>query len=95
MRPSDLVARIGGEEFVVVLPESRPEQIMMIAERIRTLIADTPFPIKGGTETLPVTVSIGATVTRPEPETATDILKRSDDALYQAKDSGRNKVVMG
>ena len=95
MRPSDLVARIGGEEFVVVLPESRPEQIMMIAERVRALIADTPFPIKSGAETLPVTVSIGATVTRPEPETATDIMKRADDALYQAKDTGRNKVVMG
>jgi len=95
MRPSDLVARLGGEEFVIVLPESRPEQVMMIAERVRALIAEKPFPIKGGAEELPVTTSIGATVTRGEPEQTADILKRADDALYEAKQSGRNKVVMG
>ena len=95
MRPSDMVARMGGEEFVVVLPESRPEQVRMIAERLRAQIADVPFPIKGGAEMLPVTASIGATVTRAEPETAADIFRRADEALYQAKETGRNKVVVG
>lgn len=95
MRPSDMVARMGGEEFVVILPESRPEQVRMIADRVRSLIADTPFPIRGGAETLPVTASIGVTVTRAEPETAADIFKRADEALYQAKETGRNRVVIG
>jgi len=94
MRPSDMVARLGGEEFVVVLPESRPEQVRMIAERLRQTIAEKPFMIKGGTQELPVTASIGATVTLPEPETAGDIFKRADEALYQAKQTGRNKVVV-
>lgn len=94
MRPSDMVARMGGEEFVVVMPESRPEQVTMIAERLRALISDAPFPIKGGAEMLPVTASIGATITRAEPEAATDIFKRADEALYRAKQEGRNRVVV-
>jgi two-component system cell cycle response regulator len=95
MRPSDMVARLGGEEFAVVLPESRPEQVRMIADRLRALIADEPFPIKGGAEMLPVTASIGVTVTHSEPDAAADILKRADDALYRAKEEGRNRVVVG
>lgn len=95
MRPSDMVARLGGEEFVIVLPESRPEHVKMIADRVRALIADTPFPIKGGAEKLPVTISIGATITRAEPDQAAEILRRADEALYQAKETGRNRVVMG
>jgi len=94
MRPSDMVARLGGEEFVVILPESRPEQVRMIAERLRLIIAEKTFPIKGGTEQLAVTASIGATVTHTEPETAADIFKRADAALYQAKETGRNRVVV-
>jgi len=94
MRPSDMVARLGGEEFVVILPESRPEQVRMIAERLRLIIAEKSFPIKGGAEQLTVTASIGATVTHAEPETAADIFKRADAALYQAKETGRNRVVV-
>lgn len=94
MRPSDMVARMGGEEFVVVMPESRPEQVGMIAERLRAMIEEEPFSIKGGAEQLPVTASIGVTITRPEPETPADIFKRADEALYRAKEEGRNRVVV-
>jgi len=94
MRPSDMVARLGGEEFVVILPESRPEQVRMIAERLRLTICEKTFPIKSGAEQLAVSASIGATVTRAEPETAGDIFKRADEALYQAKETGRNRVVI-
>ncbi len=94
MRPSDMVARLGGEEFVIVMPESRPEQVQMIAERVRQLIEEKTFAIEKGAQQLPVTASIGVTVTRQEPETPDDIFKRADEGLYQAKAEGRNRVIV-
>lgn len=91
-RSTDLVGRIGGEEFVVVMPETSLAGALVGAERMRAAVAEAPFTLAGG-ETLPVTVSIGVAAARAGHETPDRVLKRADDALYRAKKAGRNRVV--
>lgn len=94
MRPSDLVARFGGEEFVILVPDTRPELLTQMAERVRASIADLPVIVEGG-KPLDVTISLGVTAAGNQaPDISTDaILKQADDALYEAKHSGRNKWI--
>ena len=95
LRPSDLVARMGGEEFAVIMPETELIAALNIAERLRKKVEDAP--VEGaGPELISVTVSIGAAVTLPEvDEELSAVFKRADAALYEAKKTGRNKVVGG
>jgi two-component system cell cycle response regulator len=94
VRSADLVARIGGEEFAVVMPETDLAVAARAAERLRAAIADRPFAARATGAALPVTVSIGVTVTAPAGGDARDqMLKRADEALYAAKAAGRNRVV--
>ncbi len=93
IRGIDLACRYGGEEFVIVMPETDRATSSMVAERLRQRIASEPFSIAGGSRVINVTVSVGlATVERPD-ETTEGLLKRADVALYQAKHDGRNRVV--
>jgi two-component system, cell cycle response regulator len=93
VRGMDLVCRYGGEEFVVVLPDTGLPLALAIGERLRTRVAGDAFPIRGGNKTLNVTVSVGiATLTSPE-DTPESLIKRADRALYSAKRDGRNRVV--
>jgi two-component system cell cycle response regulator len=92
-RPTDLVARFGGEEFVMVMPNTDLKAAHIIAERIRSSIEDTPFIISAGEGFLKKTTSIGVTKFIPG-EAIEDMLKRADKGLYQAKESGRNKVII-
>ncbi len=92
-RNFDTVARYGGEEFVVVMPDITPELSMLVAERLRLRIAETPFRLKGGIS-LPITISVGVAVSRHEADRAEDLLIRADRALYAAKRQGRNRVVL-
>ena len=93
VRGIDLVCRNGGEEFVVVMPETHIAVAMKVAERIRRMVADEPFVVLGGSERLNVTVSIGvSTIDEPE-DTPSELLRRADKALYIAKRDGRNRVV--
>lgn len=94
VRDFDLVARIGGEEFVIVMPHTSVEETLRIGERVRAHVANTPFDIQGSDKPLLVTVSIGAAMITPADNTVDDLLARADQALYQAKQSGRNKVVL-
>ncbi|MEI7921988.1 MAG: diguanylate cyclase [Planctomycetota bacterium] len=88
----DLVARIGGEEFSMILSHVTPEQALSIAERIRTTIENTPVNLPSGP--LKVTISIGVTLVDPHDKTTDPVLKRADLALYQSKNSGRNRSTL-
>ncbi|GJD52224.1 Response regulator PleD [Methylobacterium crusticola] len=92
-RGVDVVARFGGEEIVIVVPDTRLDGARQVAERIRERIEVVPFPIHRGTSTIDVTVSIGVAERLPGDETPGDLLKRADTALYRAKKEGRNRVV--
>jgi len=90
LRSFDLVARLGGEEFVVVLPDVSADVAMMVAERLRHLVADKPFATAAGDIT--VTTSIGATLIESGSVMAEDAIKAADAELYKAKAGGRNCV---
>ncbi len=93
IRGIDLACRIGGEEFVIVMPETDMAVAAMVAERLRRRIASEPFPINQGTRSLPVTLSIGIAALRGKDDNAAALIKRADQALYRAKRDGRNRVV--
>ncbi|MBL0934163.1 MAG: PleD family two-component system response regulator [Rhizobiaceae bacterium] len=93
VRGFDLACRYGGEEFVIVMPDTDPALAEKVAERIRDQIARNPFTIEEGGKTLDVTISVGVASLKGEPDTVTDMMKRADVALYQAKNAGRNRVV--
>lgn len=91
LREVDFVGRLGGEEFAVMLPETDTDDALDAAERLRTAIASARMPTESGRQ-LSITVSIGVATLN---ETSADIetlLKHADDALYLAKNSGRNQV---
>ncbi|OIP52147.1 MAG: hypothetical protein AUK31_03710 [Fibrobacteres bacterium CG2_30_45_31] len=88
----DVVARYGGEEFVVGLVDCSPEALKETAERIRKAIGDKLFDIHRA-EQIPVTVSIGSFLVRPEYRDMKQALSFADKALYKAKNGGRNQVV--
>lgn len=92
IRNIDLAARFGGEEFVVVMPETNLEYASFVAERLRRSIADEPFVISGSEEPITVTVSIGLAITGDRLRSSTKLLVSADEALYRAKENGRNQV---
>jgi two-component system, cell cycle response regulator len=93
IRGIDLACRYGGEEFVVVMPETDMAVAAMVAERLRRRIAADPFAIQQGARTVPVTISIGIAALRGKDDNAAGLVKRADQALYRAKRDGRNRVV--
>jgi two-component system cell cycle response regulator len=93
IRNIDLACRYGGEEFVIVMPETDMGVATVVAERLRLRIATEPFSIQQGAGSLPVTISIGIAALSEPTDTAAVILKRADQALYRAKRDGRNRVV--
>src|SRR5476649_2693340 len=93
IRNIDLACRYGGDEFVIVMPETDMAVATMVAERIRRRIATEPFAIQKGERKLEVTISIGIAAINDTAATAAAILKRADTALYRAKKDGRNRVV--
>lgn len=92
LRSFDFVARLGGEEFVAILPDVTEDKAHFIAERLRRAVADVPFQCAGG-QSVSVTTSIGGAIIESREEDTAAVLKRADDALYQAKDGGRNVTV--
>jgi two-component system, cell cycle response regulator len=92
VRPMDVACRPGGEEFLVILPDTPGDLACAAAERIRRAIASRPFPVLGGTKQLSVTVSAGVSSLNGPEDSIAELLSRADTALYQAKSSGRNRV---
>ncbi len=92
VRGIDLACRYGGEEFVVVMPDTDMSFAYMVAERLRQAVADAPFAVSAAAKQVPVTISIGV-ASSDGTETPEVLLKRADQALYRAKRDGRNRVV--
>ncbi len=92
IRGIDMSARLGGEEFVVLLPDTDNNVAMLVAERLREIIADKPFTDLPNCDDLNISMSVGVASIKPSDELAGNILKRADLALYKAKDNGRNRV---
>ncbi|MDX1488067.1 MAG: GGDEF domain-containing protein, partial [Acidiferrobacterales bacterium] len=90
LRMPDKVGRYGGEEFLLVFPETDLDQTNKIAERIRAAVSNAEFDV--GERKIKLTISIGATLFE-RGEDLENLLSRADQALYRAKQSGRNLVV--
>jgi len=93
VRGIDLACRFGGEEFVVVMPDTDGTVAEKVAERIRAEIAQLPFAIGHDGKTIEVTVSVGVSSVLKGVDTVAALMKRADLALYEAKSGGRNRVV--
>lgn len=92
VRRTDLLGRLGGEEFVAFLPDTPPLQAFQLAERLRVQVAAAAMPVPGEHEPVRITISIGLAMLH-EGESLDALLARADEALYQAKHQGRNRVV--
>jgi diguanylate cyclase (GGDEF)-like protein len=90
-REVDHVARYGGEEFCVLLPHTEHEGALLAAERLRQSVCERP--INWGNAAVTVTISMGLVCASDPHESLQSLLRRADDALYQAKTGGRNMVV--
>jgi len=90
LRKSDIIGRIGGEEFAISLPNTTKEGIILVSNKIKDAISNIIF-INNEKE-IPLRVSIGCTILKDDDKTIEAILKRADKALYNAKQTGRNKV---
>jgi len=90
-RARDLACRLGGEEFVIVMPETDATRAFQVGERLRACIAADPFQVGGG-KRLRVTASVGLSTFHVQGETAEQLYKRADEALCAAKRDGRNRV---
>jgi two-component system cell cycle response regulator len=93
IRPMDLPCRWGGEEFVVIMPDTPLQQAVSAGERLRQIVSETAFATTEGE--LRVTMSGGVAVSGGSQDAVESIVKRADDALYRAKSAGRNKVLVG
>ncbi len=93
IRGFDLACRYGGEEFVVVMPETDMAVATIVAERLRRRIAAEPFAIQQGAHQIETTISIGIATLDAAADSVAKMLKRADQALYRAKRDGRNRVV--
>lgn len=99
IRGSDAAARFGGDEFVVLVPDSDAEHARLLAERIRKAVCESPVQVAAGVQ-ITLTLSIGVAAILPTRESADlqsvaeALMGRADVALYQAKDKGRNRVAV-
>jgi diguanylate cyclase (GGDEF)-like protein len=93
LRSVDLLGRLGGEEFAVVLPETDQKAASFTAERLRAAVEALDFPFEDGTH-LRITTSVGISILGPGGESLDSLMARADAALYEAKREGRNRVVV-
>ena len=94
VRSSDLPARFGGEEFVVMMTSANKEQAYTSADNLRKIVESTEFRIPGRESPLTVTVSGGVSTYPADGGTTTDLLRMADESLYEAKQAGRNRIAL-
>jgi diguanylate cyclase (GGDEF)-like protein/PAS domain S-box-containing protein len=94
LRHGDIVCRMGGEEFSLLLPDTAPQDAERVAEKLRHLVETLPLQ-REGRMLARITVSIGVAMLCPQADTAAMLLRRADRALYRAKAAGRNRVTIG
>ena len=92
IKSSDFIARFGGEEFVLLLADLAPSEIQVVLDKLRNTIKSIPFRFKG--KQISITISIGVTQFSPDDNEIVDPFERADPALYEAKSSGRDKVII-
>ncbi|MFM2070896.1 MAG: hypothetical protein RLZZ623_1159 [Actinomycetota bacterium] len=90
VRLDDIIGRWGGEEFIVIAPQTEVDGALALGERLRAVVAAQPFDL--GDHCIPITVSVGCSVGL---EAAADLVDRADTALYRSKTEGRNRVTAG
>ena len=93
IRNTDIVARYGGDEFVIVLPEMKPEGIFPLAIRLRQRVQDNTVDSPQGPIQLTISVGLSCTVEGDPSLTKEELLHRADESLYKAKEGGRNRIV--
>ncbi len=93
LREIDLLGRMGGEEFAALLPNTSLEEAILSAERVRQIIANTPFVTPGQDLSISITISVGVATITDQMSGVGDLLRNADAALYRAKHNGRNCVV--
>ncbi|NTE57416.1 PleD family two-component system response regulator [Agrobacterium tumefaciens] len=93
VRGADLACRYGGEEFVVVMPDTPMELAASVAERLRAIVEDKPFYVRSIDRELSITASLGIATSSGAFGAPDELLKQADKALYEAKHAGRNRVV--
>jgi diguanylate cyclase (GGDEF)-like protein len=91
VRKADIVARFGGEEFLILLVDIREGEAVQVAEKLRKKVAEHPFDTKAGV--LKKTISIGVSEFPVDSKGIWQVIKFADVALYKAKETGRNRVV--
>ena len=91
-RKTDLLYRYGGEELVMIMPETNIEGALIPVQRLRRMVEEYDFEYNG--VKAKVTVSMGLTMNYPDLNTSVDILKSADEALYRAKEEGRNRIIL-
>ncbi|MBI3735046.1 GGDEF domain-containing protein, partial [Candidatus Sumerlaeota bacterium] len=91
VRASDVIGRFGGEEFCIALPKTDLDQAVELAEKIRLGINSEQYGVSNGT-LFNISVSIGAAQLQPDAKDITPLIRDADNALYRAKESGRNRV---
>lgn len=93
IRGADIPCRYGGEEFAVILPETGKEAATTLADRVRKTISEYPFPFRESQPLGAITVSIGVASYPADDKNTEEIIRKADDAMYRAKEGGRNRVV--
>lgn len=92
VRESDILARFGGEEFIILLTETTPERVRDVGERYRTAVRDLPITDLVPSKQTPQTVSVGIALFPGHAASLDELIRAADDALYKAKDAGRDQV---